>query len=335
MRVLVTGAAGFIGSHASAGLLARGHEVIGLDSFDPYYDPAIKRRNIVSLVQSPRFRMVTGDIRDAALLKSLTAREPPDAIVHLAARAGVRASIEAPRAYVDVNLNGTVEVLEAARRHGVRRFVFASSSSVYGEREGAPFHEDDSVDTPVSPYAATKKAGELLCHTYHHLYGMDVVCLRFFTVYGPRQRPEMAIHLFTRLIDEGEPVKVFGDGTARRDFTYITDIVDGVMASIERARGFRVYNLGNNRTVELRELVRLIEDALGKKARLDFLPMQPGDVSLTCADISRAQEELGYHPSTPIEKGIEEFVAWFNLHKEIGAIPERIPGRAAEGPGGA
>jgi UDP-glucuronate 4-epimerase len=216
---------------------------------------------------------------------------------------------------MDVNVSGTAEVLELARRLEIPKFVFASSSSVYGEREGSPFREDDNVDYPISPYAASKKAGELLCYTYHNTYGTAVSCLRFFTVYGPRQRPEMAIHKFTRSIDQGEPITVFGDGSARRDFTYIEDIVSGVVASIERAKGYRVYNLGNHRTVELRELIRLLEEDLGKKAEIKHLPAQPGDVPLTCADIQRAQEELGYSPGVPIERGLELFVEWYEKKK--------------------
>lgn len=315
MRVLVTGAAGFIGSHFSESLVARGWEVVGLDNFDDFYDPAIKRENIEGLRQNRAFELVEGDIRSPELLDTVARRGKLDAIVHLAARAGVQPSVKQPVVYVDVNLRGTTELLECARRHAIPKFIFASSSSVYGEREGAPFREEDCVDFPISPYAATKKAGELLSYTYHHLHGLAVSCLRFFTVYGPRQRPEMAIHKFTRAIAEDQPVTVFGDGTARRDFTYVDDVVAGVTAALERARGYRIYNLGNNRTVEVRQAIRLLEDALGKKARLNHLPPQPGDVSVTCADIGRAQEELGYRPSTPIEKGIREFVSWFKRRK--------------------
>jgi UDP-glucuronate 4-epimerase len=278
MRVLITGAAGFIGSHVAETLLAEGWEVVGLDNFDTFYDPAIKRENVKGLKKSKSFRLIEGDIRDRPALDETVAAGSFDGIVHLAARAGVRPSLENPRLYSDVNVAGTTEVLELARRAKIRRMVFASSSSVYGEREGSPFRENDTVDHPISPYAATKKAGELLCYTYHHNYGLAVSCLRFFTVYGPRQRPEMAIHKFTRAIDAGEPITIYGDGSSRRDYTYIDDIVSGIVSALERAEGFKVYNLGNHRTVELRELIRLLEEDLGKRAEVQHLPAQPGDV---------------------------------------------------------
>jgi UDP-glucuronate 4-epimerase len=315
MRLLVTGAAGFIGSSLSERLIAQGAEIIGLDNFDPYYDPAIKRGNLTALQKSPGFRLIEGDIRDRAVLERVASEGSFDGIVHLAARAGVRPSLLEPELYVDVNLSGTMELLEWARRHEVPKFVFASSSSVYGEREGAAFREDDNVDHPVSPYAATKKAGELICYTHHHLYGLAIACLRFFTVYGPRQRPEMAIHKFTRAIDEGQAIEVYGDGTARRDFTYIDDIVSGCVAAFENASKYHIYNLGNNRTVEVLEVIRLIEKHLGKKAEIRFLDPQPGDVSLTRADTSLPRKELGYDPQTPIEEGIEKFVHWYKAHK--------------------
>jgi UDP-glucuronate 4-epimerase len=261
---------------------------------------------------------VEGDIRDAAALEAAAGAAPVDVIVHLAARAGVRPSVENPRSYVESNLTGTIEVLELARRRGIRKVIFASSSSVYGEREGAPFREEDVVDHPISPYAATKKGGELLCYTYHHLHGLATTCLRFFTVYGPRQRPEMAIHKFARAISEGEPITIYGDGGSRRDYTYIDDIVAGVVAAIERADGYRIYNLGNHRTVELRDLIRLLEEDLGKKAEVKHLPPEPGDVPLTCAEIRRAQEELGYNPGVPIERGLELFVEWFEKKNKKG-----------------
>jgi UDP-glucuronate 4-epimerase len=311
MKILVTGAAGFIGSHLVETLLADGQEVVGLDNFDEFYDPALKRDNVQELLQNKAFRLVEGDIRDGECLESLAASTRLDAIVHLAARAGVRPSLEQPQLYADVNVTGTLEVLEVARRHGVGKFVFGSSSSVYGEREGAPFREDDNVDLPISPYAATKKACELVCYTYHHLYGMHVACLRFFTVYGPRQRPEMAIHKFTRAIDGGKAIPLFGDGRSRRDYTYVDDIVSGIVASLERIDGYRIYNLGNHRTVELIELVHLLEELLGKKAEIDSLPLQAGDVPLTCADIHRAREELDFRPAVPIERGLELFVEWY------------------------
>lgn len=316
MNVLVTGVAGFIGSHVAETLLADGWQVVGIDNFDPFYDPAIKRDNLRSLRRNKQFQFAEGDIRDRAFLDSLAARTKFDAVVHLAARPGVRASLEDPRTYMDINVCGTTEVLELARRHQVAKFIFASSSSVYGEREGAPFREEDVSDSPISPYAASKKAGELLCFTYHKNYGFPVVCLRFFTVYGPRQRPEMAIHRFTRAIDQGQPIEIFGDGTSRRDYTFIDDAVSTVTAALEKANSYRVYNVGNHRTVQLIDLVHRLEEILGKKAELKFLPPQPGDVPLTCADIRRAQEELGYSPATPLERGLELFVEWYETKKK-------------------
>lgn len=317
MAVLLTGAAGFIGSHLAARLLDAGRAVLGLDNFDPYYPPAFKRKNVEPLLRRSGFRLVEGDIRDASLfaaggaLERAAGSDAIEAVVHLAARAGVRASVKDPVLTADVNIGGTLHVFELARRLGVSRVLFASSSSVYGARSTVPFREDERIDRPASPYAATKAAGEMLAWTYHHLHGLDVACLRFFTVYGPRGRPDMAIRRFTRLIERGEEVSIYGDGTARRDFTYVDDIVAGVMGALERARGFRIYNLGNSATVEVRELVRIIEGALGKKARLRTLPPEPGDVPVTCAAVERAAEELGYRPSTPLAAGIEKFVAWY------------------------
>jgi UDP-glucuronate 4-epimerase len=316
MKVLVTGVAGFIGSHVAESLLADGWEVLGIDNFDPFYDPAIKRENLRALKRNKSHRFVEGDIRDRALLDTATAGLQLDAIVHLAARAGVRPSLEDPRLYADVNVAGTVELLELAKRREVPKFIFASSSSVYGEREGSPFREDDNVDFPISPYAATKKAGELLGYTYHHNWKIAVSCLRLFTVYGPRQRPEMMIHRFTQAIDREEPLTVFGDGQTRRDYTYVEDVVNGIISALEKAKGYRIYNLGNHRTVELREVIRLLEDGLGKQAKIEPLPLQPGDVRLTCADIQRAQEELGYNPLVPIERGIELFLEWYEKKKK-------------------
>lgn len=316
MNCLVTGAAGFLGSHVSETLLADGWQVVGIDNFDPFYDPAVKRENLRSLRRNKQFQLAEGDIRDRAFLDSLAERAKLDAIIHLAARPGVRPSLEDPRTYLDVNVCGTAEILEFAKRNGVPKFVFASSSSVYGEREGAPFREDDVSDSPVSPYAASKKAGELLAYTYHKNYGMSVSCLRFFTVYGPRQRPEMAIHRFTRAIDQAQPIEIYGDGSSRRDYTFVDDAVAGVTAALEKAKSYRVYNIGNHRTVQLLDLVQRLEEILGKKAELKFLPAQPGDVPLTCADIQRAQEELGYSPSTPLERGLELFAEWYETKKK-------------------
>ncbi len=310
MKALITGPAGFIGSHLCQRLLQDGWEVIGLDNFDDFYSPAVKRANIAACLDNDGFKLVEGDIRDGAVVEGILADGGVDIIVHLAAKAGVRPSIEDPVGYQDVNVSGTVVMLEAARRFGVNKFVFASSSSVYGNNEKVPFAETDNVDYPISPYAATKKASELLCHTYSHLYGIDMTCLRFFTVYGPRQRPDLAIHKFSRLIEAGEPIDVFGDGSMQRDFTYIDDIIDGVVAAMDRGRGYEIYNLGESRPVRLDELICRIEEALGKKAKINRLPMQPGDVKQTYADVTKAVERLGYQPKTEIEAGLARFVEW-------------------------
>ena len=310
MKAFVTGSAGFIGSHLCQRLLRDGWEVVGLDNFDDFYSPAVKRANIAACLTNDGFRLVEGDIRDVAVVEGILADGGADIIVHLAAKAGVRPSIEDPVGYQDVNVGGTVVMLEAARRFGVGKFVFASSSSVYGNNEKVPFVETDNVDYPISPYAATKKAGELLCHTFSHLYGIDMTCLRFFTVYGPRQRPDLAIHKFSRLIEAGEPIDVFGDGSMRRDFTYIDDIIDGIVAAMDRIEGYEIYNLGESRPVRLDELICRIEEALGKKARINRLPMQPGDVKQTYADVTKAVERLGYQPKTEIEVGLARFAEW-------------------------
>jgi UDP-glucuronate 4-epimerase len=309
MRVLLTGAAGFIGSSVADRLLARGDEVVGLDNFNAFYDPSVKEANVreVEAAHSDgRFRLVRGDLLDPACMAGLfeDAATRPDAICHLAAWAGVRPSIQKPLVYQANNVEGTTRLLELARQHGVRPFVFASSSSVYGARKEVPFREDDRVDDPVSPYAATKKAGELIGYTYHH---------RFFTVYGPRQRPEMAIHLFARRIIDGQAIRMHGDGSSSRDYTFIDDIVDGVVAAIDRSTttdGYRIYNLGASDTTTLAELVETIEAAVGKRAVIERHPDQPGDVPRTFADVSRAREELGYDPKVRIPDGIPRFVAW-------------------------
>jgi len=316
MGILVTGGAGFIGSHLIGALLAQGRACACLDNFDTFYAPRIKGRNIEEFLSHPDFRLVEGDIRDQESLTRAAGAMDISFIVHLAARAGVRPSLMEPLLYQDVNITGTMNVLEFARRREIKHLVFASSSSVYGDNEKVPFHEDDRVDHPISPYAATKKAGELLCHTYAHLYGIDITCLRFFTVYGPRQRPEMAIHAFTRKIDEGAPLQIFGDGTSQRDYTYISDIIDGVVRAMDRLSGYQIFNLGESKTVSLVEVINLIEDALGKKARLENLPPQPGDVLRTYADITRARQCLDYRPKVTIQKGIPRFVKWFRSMKE-------------------
>ena len=314
-RVLLTGAAGFIGSHVAEALVARGDDVVGLDNFDPFYARAVKEANLAGLRRAPRFRLVEGDIRDQGLVAGLL--DADTAVVHLAARAGVRPSLDDPALYASVNVEGTAVLLEAARRAGVRRFVFGGSSSVYGDTAPVPFSEDWPALEPISPYAATKRAGELLCSTFAQLYGLRVIALRFFTVYGPRQRPDLAIHKFTRLISEGRPIPFYGDGSTERDYTYISDIVSGVLAALDwaaadgRAGGVEIVNLGESRTTRLDALVTLISRAVGREARLERLPAQPGDVRRTCADVRKAARLLGYRPTTAVEEGIPRFVRWY------------------------
>ncbi len=309
----MTGAAGFIGSHVAECLTARGDEVIGLDNFDAFYPRAVKEANVAGLRRHPRFRLVESDIRDAKAVAGLLS--PDTVVVHLAARAGVRPSLEDPALYASVNIEGTAVLLEAARRAGARRFVFGSSSSVYGDTAPVPFSEDWPALLPISPYAATKRAGELLCATFAQLYGMRILALRFFTVYGPRQRPDLAIHKFTRLIAEGRPVPFYGDGSTERDYTYIDDIVGGVLAAVDGSAApeaaLEIVNLGESRTTRLDALVALIAGAVGKEARLERLPPQPGDVRRTCADVRKAGRLLGYRPTTPVEDGIPRFVRWY------------------------
>jgi UDP-glucuronate 4-epimerase len=310
--VLVTGAAGFIGSHLVERLLLLGYRVVGLDNFDSFYEPAIKRRNIRSVEENTRYSLIQGDIRDTGLLARIFPENDIDLVAHLAARAGVRPSLQHPLLYQDVNIAGTINLLEASRTFGVRRLIFASSSSVYGLNTQAPFSEDAKTDYPTSPYAASKAAAELYCRTYSHLYGLPVSVLRLFTVYGPRQRPEMAIHLFTRMIESGKEISLFGDGTSERDYTYVSDIIDGMIAALtSEDKGFEVYNLGNSHPVGLEDLIRIIEEALGKKARIKRIPMQPGDVPLTYADISKSEAHLGYRPKVSIREGIGLFVRWY------------------------
>jgi UDP-glucuronate 4-epimerase len=313
-HILVTGGAGFIGSHLVRRLLGRGDRVTALDDFDDFYDPARKRENVDGVRRSPggeRFALVEGDIRDAALVDQLFERGRFDAVVHLAARAGVRPSLREPVLYEDVNCIGTLRLLEAARRHGPQVFLFGSSSSVYGINSKVPFSEDDEVNQPISPYATTKRAGELLCFNYHHLYGMRTACLRFFTVYGPAQRPEMAIHKFTDLLFRGRTVPLFGDGESRRDYTYVDDIVDGLVATLELAPGFEIINLGGAETISLAELVDLLAAELAVEPRIEYLPVQPGDVPITYADVSKAARLLAYSPRVPIREGLKRFVAWY------------------------
>ena len=310
MKVLVTGGAGFIGSHLVERLLGLGHEVVCLDNFNDFYDPALKRRNIEKAFWSSRYTLVSGDILDKELLEKVFA-DKPDVVVHLAAWAGVRPSIEKPEIYQKVNIEGTMNLLEQCRKLGVYKFVFASSSSVYGGRLDVPFLETDNVMMPISPYAASKVAGEALCFTYHHLFGIHVHSLRFFTVYGPRQRPEMAIHLFARKMSEDEPIRAFGDGNSSRDYTYIDDIIDGVTASTLNCKGYEIINLGGSKTTTLDQLLRLIAKRLGKSPRITYADDQPGDVPITYADVTRAGRILGYAPKVGIEEGIDKFCTWF------------------------
>ncbi|MDH4229833.1 MAG: GDP-mannose 4,6-dehydratase [Nitrospirota bacterium] len=311
MTVLVTGAAGFIGSHLCEALLVTGREVVGLDNFDPFYDRADKQRNLAGLTGRPGFTLVEADILDHERLQATFSAHAVDEVVHLAALAGVRPSIQNPLRYQQVNVTGTAHVLECARIAGVRNLVFASSSSVYGNNDKVPFAETDPVDHPISPYAATKKAGELMAHCWHHLYGFPVTCLRFFTVYGPRQRPDLAIASFTRRIDRGQPIPLYGDGSSCRDYTYIDDIVRGTVVALEHPRPYVIYNLGGSETTRLTTLVELIEQALGRQAVRKHLPPQPGDVKATWADISHAREGLGYTPATPLADGIRRYVNWY------------------------
>lgn len=310
MHTLITGGAGFIGSHLTRRLLSQGERVTVLDDFNDFYDPARKRRNVAPFLGRDDYGLVEGDIRDEALVDRLFAAGGFDAVVHLAARAGVRPSLREPILYEEVNCIGTLRLLEAARRHGPANFVFASSSSVYGINEKVPFAEDDPVDRPISPYATTKRAGELLCFNYHHLHGLRTSCLRFFTVYGPAQRPEMAIAKFTELLAAGRAVPLFGDGNTRRDYTYVDDIVDGVVAARELAPGFEIFNLGGSETTRLIDLVHWIAGELGVEPRVELLPEQPGDVPITFADVGKARRLLGYSPQVPIREGLRRYVAW-------------------------
>src|SRR5881392_915389 len=310
MRIMVTGGAGFIGSHLAEKLLAVGHEVVILDDFNDFYDPQIKHANIAGFAKDLTVCRV--DLRENDSVRTVFRREKVDAVVHLAARAGVRPSIQSPRLYYDTNVGGTLHLLEAARVTGVQRFIFASSSSVYGASKTIPFSEEEHLTQTLSPYGATKIAGEFLCSTYSHLYRMRLIALRYFTVYGPRQRPDLAIHQFTRRILVGQPIDQFGDGTTRRDYTYIDDVIQGTMAALNYdGSPFDIFNLGESETIQLKDLISAIEKALGKKAKVNRLPEQPGDMPLTCADISKARKLLGYNPATPFTDGLPRFVDWF------------------------
>jgi UDP-glucuronate 4-epimerase len=316
MRILVTGGAGFIGSHLVEKLLAAGHEVAILDDFNDFYDPQIKRDNIAAVSKDTVIHHV--DLRDSAAVRNVFHLEKFETIVHLAARAGVRPSIQYPQLYYDTNVSGTLHLLDAARVTGVERFIFASSSSVYGISKTVPFSEDQHLTQTLSPYAATKIAGEFLCSTFSHLYQMRMVALRYFTVYGPRQRPDLAIHQFTRRIYAGQPIDQFGDGTTRRDYTYIDDVIQGTMAALNYDRSpFDIFNLGESETIQLNDLISAIEKALGKKAKVNRLPEQPGDMPLTCADISKARKLLGYNPITQFNEGFPRFIDWFLRSQKV------------------
>ena len=327
----VTGGAGFIGSHLCEALLRDGRIVITLDNFDPFYEPKIKQHNIDSIqkimqeeeIEASHFKLIEGDIRDRELLKKIFSElkqyDKAITILHIAAKAGVRPSIDNAPLYTDVNIIGTQNIFEVAKSFGVKKIIYASSSSVYGENKKVPFNEEDNVDSPISPYAMTKKSNELLAHTYHHLYSIDTIGLRFFTVYGPRQRPDLAINKFTRMIDSGEAIPFYGDGSTRRDYTYIDDIIDGVLRALDYIEVhdniYEILNLGESQTTTLRELVSHIENAVGKKAIINHLPLQPGDVPQTYADISKAKRVIGYQPTTLISEGITKYVAWYQAQE--------------------
>jgi UDP-glucuronate 4-epimerase len=310
MNILVTGGAGFIGSHVAERLMKEGHTVSVLDELNDYYSPSLKLKNLeeIGLAGSERFHH--GDICDQRLVAEVLGKEKPEAVIHLAARAGVRPSLEDPLLYEHANVRGTVTLLEECRRAGVRKFVFASSSSIYGVANRVPFSEEDQTNLPISPYAATKIAGEKLCYTWSHLYGIDVVCLRFFTVYGPRQRPDLAIRKFVEAIDAGRRIPVFGDGSSGRDYTFVDDTVQGILAALRYDTRYEIFNLGNSSPITLAKLIEVIEQAVGRKAVIDWQPEQPGDVPITYADIGKARRMLGYHPQTSIADGIARFVEW-------------------------
>lgn len=314
---LVTGAAGFIGSHVAEALIGRGDHVAVLDNFDPYYPRELKARNLEALLSSDLCSFVEGDIRDAERVHSLFEDLRPQTVIHLAAKAGVRPSLEAPVEYMDVNVRGTVQLLECARQHGVRKFVFASSSSVYGSTNRVPFSEAEPVSTPLSPYAASKIAGEACCHCYHRIYGIPIISLRFFTVYGPRQRPDLAINKFVRLIAEGKPIPMFGDGSSERDYTFISDVVRAVLLAADSDLEYEVMNIGGSSPISLRGLIETLEQVMGRRAVIEQLPSQPGDMPRTFADVSRAERLLGWAPSVPLPDGLRRFVEW---HQETTSV---------------
>jgi UDP-glucuronate 4-epimerase len=315
MVIFVTGGAGFIGSHLCGRLLREGHRVVCLDNFDDFYEPEIKRRNVQEAMGKAQFELIEGDIRDTQLIPRIFRDRTFDVVVHLAARAGVRPSIDYPKLYEEINIQGTINLLDACRELSVKSYVFASSSSVYGGNSKVPFSEEDRVETPISPYGTTKRSGELFCYTYHRLYGINIACLRYFTVYGPRQRPEMAIHKFTRLIEGNERLPMYGDGQSIRDYTYIDDSIDGTMGAIYGNKGYEIYNLGESHTTSLSDLIRMLEQALGKRAIIEGLPEQRGDMPVTYANIEKARRKLGYAPRVSMEEGIARFVEWYRKNR--------------------
>jgi UDP-glucuronate 4-epimerase len=315
MNILVTGGAGFIGSHTCEALLARGDKVVCLDNFNSAYARECKEKNIEECKKHENFTLVEGDLASKEQLTTCFSQHPFDKVIHLAARAGVRYSLERPDLYAEANIKGLINLLELCVMHKIKDITFASSSSVYGRNTKVPFSEDDSVVHPVSPYAATKRAGELLCYTYHYLYNLNIACLRFFTVYGPRGRQDMAPYLFTKSILEGKPITRFGDGSSRRDYTFITDIVSGVLAAMDKNKGFEIYNLGNDKPTDLNTFISLIEKHTGKKAVIDEKPMPQADVPQTWADLTKSRTRLGYDPQVSIDEGLGKFIAWFKKEK--------------------
>ena len=313
MKILITGGAGFIGSHVCEKLLAMENEVVCVDDFNNFYNPSFKEENIKPFAQDKNFKLFRCDITNEARMKEIFEIVRPERVIHLAARAGVRPSLENPILYGKVNIMGTLNLLNLARDFGVTHFIFASSSSVYGNNTKIPFSENDNVDHPISPYAASKKAGELLCHTYHHLYNTDTVCLRFFNVYGPKGRPDMAPYIFTKSILEGRAIEKFGDGKSTRDHTFVSDIIEGIVAA-QHIRGYEIINLGHNKPVELNYFIRTIENILGMKAQIKIMPWRKGDVIATYADISKAKRLLGWQPKVPFEEGMEHFIEWYKQH---------------------
>ncbi len=313
-KILITGGSGFIGSTLSESLIEN-NKIINIDNFNDFYNPDIKRNNIKKLIDFRNYVLIENDIRNAKILNEIFERHKPDIVIHIAAMAGVHPSINSPELYEEVNVRGTINILQAMKKHGARNLIFASSSSVYGNDSKIPFKEDEPLGKVISPYAATKKSNEDFCYVYHHLYGLNIIALRFFTVYGPRQRPDLAIHKFTRMILNGEPIPFYGDGTTMRDYAYIDDVVRGINASVEYVLSnknvFEIINLSGNKPVTLNEMVAQIEKATGKKAIINKLPMQPGDVIRTYADISKAQRLLNFQPNTPFEEGIQKFVDWY------------------------